>query len=225
MPISLVLDIIISGLLVLTIAYAVRLNQRLSQLRSDKNELLQLAKTFADATDRAENSIQHLKVSSEALQIEVKKASALKEDLSYLVERGGRSADEMVAKVRGAGPADGGQNKAKRGGAGRPADPEAQLIEEAIRAATTSRDAEPTRPPSTHDERTHEERIREGRAAVTRRIAGNAKTSPGVLPSQRLDRDASAHEAGLALGQLDAEGDIENTQSARELLKALGAVK
>lgn len=224
MPISLVLDIIISGLLVLTIAYAVRLNQRLSQLRSDKNELLQLAKTFAEATNRAENSIQHLKVSSEALQFEVKKAAALKEDLSYLVERGGRSADEMVAKVRGAGPADGGQNKAKRGGSGRPADPEAMLIEEAIRAATTSREAEPTRP-STHDERAHEERIREGRAAVTRRIAGNAQTSPGVLPSRGLDRDTSAHQAGLALGQLDAEGDIENTQSARELLKALGAVK
>lgn len=223
MPISLVLDIIISGLLVLTIAYAVRLNQRLSQLRSDKNELLQLAKTFADATNRAENSIQHLKISSEALQAEVKKAAALKEDLSYLVERGGRSADEMVAKVRGSGSG-AGRNKAKRGGAARPADPEAMLIEEAIRAATTSRDAEPVRP-SAHDERTHEDRIREGRAAVTRRIAGNAKSSPGALPSQRLDRDASAHEAGLALGQLDAEGDIENTQSARELLKALGAVK
>ena len=228
MPISLVLDIIISGLLVLTIAYAVRLNQRLSQLRSDKNELLQLAKTFAEATNRAENSIQHLKVSSAALQAEVKKAAALKEDLSYLVERGGRSADEMVAKVRGAGPstgpADGGQNKTKRAGAGRPADPEAQLIEEAIRAATTSREAEPSRP-SAHEDRTHEDRIREGRAAVTRRIAGNAKASPGILPSRGFDRDSSAHEAGLALGQLDADGDIENTQSARELLKALGAVK
>ena len=223
MQISLVLDIIISGLLVLTIAYAVRLNQRLSQLRSDKNELLQLAKTFADATNRAENSIQHLKISSEALQAEVKNAAALKEDLSYLVERGGRSADEMVAKVRGSG-AGAGRNKAKRGGAARSADPESMLIEEAIRAATTSRDAEPVRA-SGPDERTHEDRIREGRAAVTRRIAGNAKASPGVLASQRLDRDASAHEAGLALGQLDAEGDIENTQSARELLKALGAVK
>src|SRR3989339_2068078 len=90
--ISLVLDIIISALLVLTIAYAMRLNQRLSQLRSDKNELLQLVKTFAEATSRAEAGIKNLKIHSESLHAEVNKAKALKDDLSYLVERGGRAA-------------------------------------------------------------------------------------------------------------------------------------
>lgn len=236
MPISLVLDIIISVLLVLTIAYAVRLNQRLSQLRSDKNELLQLAKTFAEATTRAETSIQNLKISSEALRTEVQKAATLKEDLSYLVERGGRSADEMVANVRPPSRAE--------GGASRHADPEARLIEDAIRAASPQNSG--ARP----DKDRPNPSPREDRAAMTRRIAGhsaNADTSSGsssgrVLgalatrglnrgPERALDlgRDAGrdlGRDFGLDLPSRGEEEDaIENSKAARDLLKALGAVK
>ena len=221
MPISLVLDIIISVLLVLTIAYAVRLNQRLSQLRSDKNELLQLAKTFADATTRAEAGIQHLKISSEALQTEIEKAATLKDDLSYLVERGGRSADEMVAKVRT--PM-------------RPADPDARLIEDAIRAATPQnmgsdmgQDMDQPRTPT-----------REDRAAVTRRIAGrqakagasssgvpsgaSSGRTPGTLATRGLSR-GQGRDLGRDLSMIEDDDAIEDTQAARELLKALSAVK
>lgn len=100
MTISLVLDITIAVLLVFTITYAIRLNSRLSQLRNDKAELEALAKTFSGATQRAEEGIKVLKISTDLLTTEIKKAEVLKDDLAYLVERGGTTADEMMERVR-----------------------------------------------------------------------------------------------------------------------------
>lgn len=100
MTISLVLDITIAVLLVFTIAYAIRLNTRLSQLRNDKAELESLAKAFSAATQRAEEGTKVLKISTEGLKAEIEKAEILKDDLAYLVERGGTTADEMLERVR-----------------------------------------------------------------------------------------------------------------------------
>lgn len=237
MPISLVLDIIISVLLVLTIAYAVRLNQRLSQLRSDKNELLQLAKTFAEATTRAEAGIQNLKINSEALQAEVKRAMALKDDLSYLVERGGRSADEMVANVRApmrpSHPESGlgvsqqgmGMNRGKDAAASRRSDPEARLIQDAIRAASPQHGA------------TEMDLSRDDRAAATRRITGRLANAPvnapanvehglsGAASPAKTSKALASRGLGRELGRMVENDEIEDTQSARELLKALSSVK
>ncbi|MDH3335273.1 MAG: DUF6468 domain-containing protein, partial [Rhodospirillaceae bacterium] len=80
MTISLVLDITIAVLLVFTITYAIRLNSRLSQLRNDKAELEALAKTFSGATQRAEEGIKVLKISTDLLTTEIKKAEVLKDD-------------------------------------------------------------------------------------------------------------------------------------------------
>jgi len=226
MPISLVLDIIISVLLVLTIAYAVRLNQRLVQLRSDKNELLELAKIFASSTVRAESAIANLKVSSESLATEVKKAESLKDDLSYLVSRGGRSADEMVETVRSnKGPAKPSRapQASRRSKSAPSMDEESQLIEEAIRAATPA--------PGQGDDEPQQQRA--GTRGNTRRITG--------LLGGKTDRQASAFEDArsvsrpeetrmpssrdLKAGFEDDEGSIGDTDAARELLKALGSVK
>lgn len=259
MPISLVLDIIIAVLLVLTIAYAVRLNQRLSQLRSDKNELQKLAKTFADATVRAETGIQNLKISSEALQDQVKRAEVLKDDLTYLLERGTRTADEMVETVRKPGvaqakPAQGqamarpldrpldrpGNRKASMGGAAQPqSDPEARLIEEAIRAAT------PDSGPNGGTGKSRGTRADMGRESdiVTRRISGQGPSAArhlgGADPAQGAPRTSTqlGPQSGdkpqgrpgtlASRGLHVAEDDdaIGDTEAARELLKALSSVK
>lgn len=212
MPISLVLDIIIAVLLMLTIAYAVRLNQRLSQLRSDKNELQQLAKTFADATQRAEAGIQNLKVSSDALQNQIKQAEVLKDDLAYLVDRGSRTADEMVETVRTPRGAEGrgvetAQPAPKASRPMRPVsserDAEARLIEDAIRAATPEAG-----------------RLRDDDAPTTRRIAGRATNEPG--------KGLGKTQPSLASRGLKVPGnddDFEDSEAARELLKALSSVK
>ncbi|PHS78744.1 MAG: hypothetical protein COB59_05375 [Rhodospirillaceae bacterium] len=236
MPISLVLDIIISVLLVLTIAYAVRLNQRLVQLRSDKNELLVLAKTFASSTVRAEAAIANLKVSSESLASEVVKAEALKDDLAYLVSHDGHSADEMVDTVRGKGRAQSSrsgksQNAPRRSRPAPEVDSESKLIEEAIRAATPG-------PGQGDDEAQY------SKADTTNHAKGNTRRITGLLGA-KSERQASAFEdarsvsrsnAGhsetrmpssrdLNSGFEDDEGSIGDTDAARELLKALGSVK
>ncbi|OEJ68716.1 DUF6468 domain-containing protein [Magnetovibrio blakemorei] len=136
MQIAFILNVIIALLLVLTIIYAVRLNQRLAQLRNDKNELQELAKIFAEATDKAHDSIRELKGSSDALQAEVDKAEVLRDDLAYLVERGSRAADQMVSAGRPAKTF--GQDRMQ--GNDRDMDDEIEgdgrLIEQAIRAAS-----------------------------------------------------------------------------------------
>jgi hypothetical protein len=133
--IAFILNVIIALLLVLTIIYAVRLNQRLAQLRNDKNELQELARIFAEATDKAHDSIRQLKGSSDALQAEVDKAAVLRDDLAYLVERGSRAADQMASAGRPAKPF--GQDRMS--GNDRDRDDEIEddgrLIEQAIRAA------------------------------------------------------------------------------------------
>lgn len=218
MPISLVLDVIISVLLVLTIAYAVRLNQRLAQLRSDKNELMKLAKTFAEATTRAEAGISQLKISSEALSSEIKRAEALKDDLAYLVNRGNRAADDMVETARApkrseAAPvSEPARRSAPQGTRPRPVDEQSRLIEEAIRAATPTKREDNALRAEDIGLRTVTKRPADERGGLTRRITGHAAARGGSLASR-------------GLGVAEPEDGIEDTQAARELLKALSAVK
>jgi len=219
MSVSLILDIIVVVLLALTILYAVRLNQRLIQLRSDKNELLQLAKTFAEATTRAETAIDRLKISSEALGSEVAKAEALKDDLAYLVNRGGRTADEMVDSVRGHGPESPASGPKPGLGGARPQEPdeETRLIEEAIRAATPGVGAKKSKK-NAPEAKEH-----------TRRITGHLATAPDRPVAFDPFKDAemlhpSSRDLSSGLDDGDAES-IGDTAAARELLKALGSVK
>lgn len=212
MPISLMLDIIIAVLLVLTIAYAMRLNQRLSQLRSDKNELMKLAKTFAEATTRAETSIQKLKVSSEALKSDVAKAEALKDDLAYLVDRGGRTADEMVDTVRAPSRSQAAKSQNKpfmgRGRANQDED-QPRFVEDAMRSGLPGVDDDA--PADT--------------GAFTRRIAGRSGAGSAPASLGNGQEAVARHLASRGLGGGSDLDSIENTDAARELLKALGSVK
>lgn len=101
-PVSLFLDAVVAVLLVFTIGYAVLLNRRLSALRGDKSELAKLAASFHDSTVKAEDSIGRLKISAEGLQEDLIRAQALREDLSYLIERSESEADRLEKTVRDA---------------------------------------------------------------------------------------------------------------------------
>lgn len=104
MPFALILDILIAILLIATIAYAVMLNRRLSDLRKDQTELEQLASSFNDATIRAEESINKLTGSADSMKRDVQdtlqKAEALRDDLNFLIDRAGASADKLEESVR-----------------------------------------------------------------------------------------------------------------------------
>ena len=100
MPISLMLDLLLAVLLVITIGYAMSLNKRLGMLRQDKEDLEKLASTFANATLRAEEGVGKLKNTAEQLQQRVDKAQSLRDDLVFLIDRGGSAADRLEDTVR-----------------------------------------------------------------------------------------------------------------------------
>ena len=65
MDYKLVLDVMVSALLLVTIVYAWVLNQRLSQLRRNRDDLAKVVASFNDATARAEAGIPKLRKASE----------------------------------------------------------------------------------------------------------------------------------------------------------------
>ncbi len=113
MPYALILDVLVAVLLVVTIIYAVMLNRRLARLRNDKDELQALARTFGESTQRADESISRLRQTADALDQRIEKAQALRDDLVFLMDRGGSVADRLEGSVRqarddlGVGPAKG----------------------------------------------------------------------------------------------------------------------
>lgn len=100
MPISIALDILLAVLLTFTIGYAVILNRRLISLRRDRKKLENFAKNFSKATMRAEESINQLKGSADDLSKHITMAQTLRDDLSFLIDRGGSEADRLEEKVR-----------------------------------------------------------------------------------------------------------------------------
>lgn len=100
MGFSLVLEILVAGLLVVTISYTVMLNRRLRTMRQDKLALEKLATKFVDSTMRAEESITRLKTTADELKERIERAQSLRDDLAFLTERGGNAADRLEGLVR-----------------------------------------------------------------------------------------------------------------------------
>lgn len=104
MDYKLVLDVMVSALLLVTIVYAWVLNQRLSQLRRNRDDLAKVVASFNDATARAEAGIPKLRKAAEesgmALQERVEKAQSLRDDLAFMIERADAMADRLEQAVR-----------------------------------------------------------------------------------------------------------------------------
>ena len=104
MDYKLVLDVMVAALLLVTIIYAWVLNQRLSQLRRNRDDLAKVVASFNDATARAEAGIPKLRKAAEetglALQERVEKAQSLRDDLAFMIERADAMADRLEQAVR-----------------------------------------------------------------------------------------------------------------------------
>ena len=100
------LDIVVSVLMVATIAYATRLNTRLAALRKNRDDLARTILGFNEATLRAESSIPKLRKAAEeagqALQDRVEKAQSLRDDLAFMIERADTMANRLENAVRSA---------------------------------------------------------------------------------------------------------------------------
>ncbi len=101
---SVVLDLLLVLVLGAVLVYAVILNKRLSQLRSNKEELARVINAFNEATLRAEASIPRLRKAADdvksQLEDRIEKAVSLKDDLAFMIDRGDSMANRLESSVR-----------------------------------------------------------------------------------------------------------------------------
>jgi len=104
MMLSLFGDIVVAALLVTTIAYAAVLNRRLGVLRNDRDKFQELIQSLTVAAQRAEAGIAGLKLAAEdvgrRLEKKIEEGQGLRDDLSYMLERGGGVADRLEGTIR-----------------------------------------------------------------------------------------------------------------------------
>ncbi len=102
------LELVLAVLLVATLFHTVRLERALGVLKRDRAELEELVAGFNASTRQAEQGIERLRTATDgagrqiARQIDV--ALALKDDLTFLLDRGERAADRLDGLVRSARP-------------------------------------------------------------------------------------------------------------------------
>jgi hypothetical protein len=105
---STILDILVAGLLLATIAFAWRLERRISLLRSEKAQFAQLMADFTQATARAEAGVRALEAAAadagRGLEGLVARAHGLREDLVYMIERAEPIADRLSPVARAEAP-------------------------------------------------------------------------------------------------------------------------
>jgi Domain of unknown function (DUF6468) len=104
MSITLAADFGVAILLVFTIYYAAKLNRKLSTLRADKAALQALVQSLMQASASAEAGVKGLKATAEEmsreLQRKLQEGQSLREDLAYMIDRGGAVADRMEGSLR-----------------------------------------------------------------------------------------------------------------------------
>lgn len=153
MSVAIALDILVAGLLVATIAYAIVLNRRLSQLRGGREQMERLINDFYQATTRAESGLSALKDATErddsTLIGQLESLTKVRDELDFLVARAEAQSARLEEQI-GAG-----RGRAKSSPAG-PSDaiaPDADLDAELFAGAATrdesgERPHQPSRRPS-----------------------------------------------------------------------------
>ena len=103
------LEVLLTGLLTVTLFHALRLEKALGVLRRDRAALEELIVGFNDSTRQAESGIDRLRAVADGagrqIARHVDQAKALKNDLVFLSERGEKLADQLDVLVRQALPA------------------------------------------------------------------------------------------------------------------------
>ena len=104
MTATLICDITVAILLVATIGYAAVLNRRLGVLREDRAKLEELIQGLNVASVNAQTGIAGLRKATEEvghdLEKELAASRSLRDDLHYLIERGGAVADRLEGAIR-----------------------------------------------------------------------------------------------------------------------------
>ena len=97
---SLIIEGFLVALLLVTIYCAIRLNKRLSVIRSDKNQLEKLTDQLKIVTERAGSSLNGFRETAEQVQRDLDEATqrsqAMRDELVFLIERADASADKLA---------------------------------------------------------------------------------------------------------------------------------
>jgi hypothetical protein len=108
MSVAVALDILVAGLLVATIAYAIILNRRLGQLHGGREQLERVINDFYQATTRAELGATALKEAAGQSDTEVleqlESLTNLRNELDFLVTRAETQSarlEEIIGQSRG----------------------------------------------------------------------------------------------------------------------------
>jgi len=100
------LDLALIVLLAVTLFHALRLERALGVLRRDRSALEELVAGFNASTRQAEQGIERLRAAADGagrqIARQVDAAAGLKDDLTFLSERGERLADRLDTLVRAA---------------------------------------------------------------------------------------------------------------------------
>ncbi len=101
-----VLELVLVGLLVVTLVHAVRLERALRSVRSDRAALGEAISGFDASARQAELGVNRMQaIAAEAGELigkRVDRAATLKDDLLFLTERGEALADRLETAVRSA---------------------------------------------------------------------------------------------------------------------------
>ncbi len=103
MAIGFYLNILVVVLLVATVFFCWVLNKKLEVIRNHRAELEALIAAFNDSCLRAESGVKALRSATDEatrLQQYLERSQNLRDDLSYLVDRGGSLADRLEGGVR-----------------------------------------------------------------------------------------------------------------------------
>lgn len=99
-----VLEIALVSLLAATLFHAIRLERALGVLKRDRSVLEELISGFNASTQQAEAGVDRLRQAADGagrqLARQTEMASSLKDDLTFLLDRGERLADRMDHLIR-----------------------------------------------------------------------------------------------------------------------------
>ena len=91
---SLIVNLLMAALLLVTILYCWRLNTRIRLLQDSRSELARIIRDFDESTSRATESIAEIHAAthrlSENIQHKIDKANFLATDLEFMIERGNK---------------------------------------------------------------------------------------------------------------------------------------
>ena len=100
---QIILDIVVISLLVITIIFCWRLNNKIIELKSSKKSLRELVKIFDTAVIKTHKSIADLKnassSSAEELSISIERANDLLSDLSFINDTAAKLADRLEKDI------------------------------------------------------------------------------------------------------------------------------